>query len=142
LQFRRTFDEDINTQASYNYFVSLDEEMQRYKRSKEEKFETEEPEALEPPGFSATTSNRNTVGMDIQTGETGKQPQEETTISRGRDKGKRKVTFDVKPAVVTIEKDEKAEDEESVGQDYGDRYFILFCLRTDLVPICRNNIPS
>ena len=145
LQFRRTFDEDINTQASYNYFVSLDEEMQRYKRSKEEKFKTEEPEVLEPLGFSATTSNRNTVGMDSetpQTSETGNQPQEETTPLRGRDKGKRKVTFDVKPAVVTIEKDEGAEEEETVGQDHGNRCFILFCLGTDLSPIYRNNIPS
>ncbi len=126
LQFRRTFDEDINTQASYRYFVSLDEEMQRYKLSKEEKFKIEEPEAPEPPGLSATTSNRNTVGMDgetPQTSEAAKQPQE-TTPSRGRDKGKRKVTFDVKPVVVTIEKDEKAE-EETVGLDHGDRRFYL-----------------
>lgn len=124
LQFRRTINEDINTQASYRYFVNLDEEVHQYKRSKE----VEEPmavlrpaaEASHSPGPSATTSSRGTVGMhyaSTQISGTSKQLQEETALSRGRDKGKRKVTFDVKPAVVTIEKDEKAEDK--VGLDHG-----------------------
>lgn len=43
-------------------------------------------------------------------------PEAQTSPSRGRDKGKRKVTFDVEPAVVTIKSevdDDKSEEAEA-----------------------------
>jgi len=121
LQFKRNVNEDINTQASYRYFVDLEEDMRRYKQSRED---AKNPEATESrpsrppdPSSSKERTRIQVVEPTVKTSE----PQAEATPSRGRDKGKRKVTFDVKPAVVTIVKDEK----EAITADQGDQTFHL-----------------
>lgn len=119
LQFRRSVNEDINTQASYRYFVDLEEDMRRYKQSKED---AKNPEPMEPGPSRLPDASSSTERTKIQVVEPAvnmSEPQVEPTPPRGRDKGKRKVTFDVKPAVVTIVKDEK----EAISGDQGDQTF-------------------
>ncbi|KAF8165661.1 hypothetical protein B0H34DRAFT_649701 [Crassisporium funariophilum] len=141
LQFKRNINDTINTNASYRYFVNLEEDMARYKRSQEEakKKQQDEEAAKHPQQAGPSSKSTQTLGTNgkkktktVQTlqsptvDETTK-PEGETTPSRGRDKGKRKVTFDVEPAVVTI-KSEGGNDrsqEASVDQDPRDMIFPL-----------------
>jgi hypothetical protein len=77
------------------------------------------PFAISEPPAEVDTHSLPTTDP---TASEGMEPQNETSPPRGRDKGKRKVTFDVKPAVVAIEKDEKAADE-PVAPDQGNSWF-------------------
>lgn len=120
LQFRRNINDTINTQASYKYFVNLEEDMARYKRSQEEAMKQQQQvEAVKrahQAGPSQVTSGTNTNGnLKVKITPTD----EEIISSRGRDKGKRKVTFDVEPAVMTIktEDDGKVEEDVTTVQD-------------------------
>jgi hypothetical protein len=123
LQFRRNFDDTINTNATYRYFV-IEEEMakERERRQQVAKPDAETSASGQESKTSAQTMaplpNANGKGQhngqppadkpETQDDHSSK-PQEPPTPSRGRDpKGKRKVTFDVEPDVVTI----KAEDSE------------------------------
>lgn len=121
LQFRRNVNEDINTQASYRYFVDLEEDMRRYKQPKED---AKNPEPTEPGPSrlpDASSSKERTKIQVVEAAVETSEPQvEPTPPPRGRDKGKRKVTFDVKPAVVTIVKDEK----EAFTGDQGDQTLV------------------
>ena len=108
LQFKRNINDTVNTQASYKYFVNLEEDMARYKRSQEEAMkEQQEAEATKRAQRAGSSSGTNTNGNlkskatrpQIST-EVENARQEETTPPRGRDKGKRKVTFDVEPAMM------------------------------------------
>ena len=124
LQFPRTINDDINTQASYRYFANLEEEMERVKHTKnlesneEEQHDRVPPSATSKPPVEVDTHKPQTADL---TASEGKEPQIGMSPPRGRDKGKRKVTFDVKPAVVAIEKNEKAAD--PVAPDQGNSWF-------------------
>lgn len=122
LQFRRTINEDINTQASYRYFVNLEEDMERSKRNKEVESKREKDDRDERVAPTASLpAEVDTQKSDVnETVSHAKESQNETSPPRGRDKGKRKVTFDVKPTKVAVENDAKA----AVAPDQG--YFITF----------------
>ncbi|KAF9498771.1 hypothetical protein BDN71DRAFT_1442703 [Pleurotus eryngii] len=105
LQFPRNTNDDINTAASYRFFVNLEEEMARKKQQGRAKNESKPSSQLAP-----AIATRDKPSAD-QEGE-AKGVADET---HGQDKGKRKerkVKFDVQPAVVTIKIDVKAESEE------------------------------
>ncbi|KAF8969372.1 hypothetical protein BDZ97DRAFT_1902497 [Flammula alnicola] len=121
LQFKRNIDDNLNTQASYRYFVNLEEDMTRYKRSQEEALKKQQgaeaakhTQEAEPSHANPSLSTNGTKKpVEVQSGGSlsaaadGPKPEGETTPSRARDKGKRKVTFDVEPAVVTIQSDKE-----------------------------------
>jgi hypothetical protein len=106
LPFKKNLNDDtINTQASYRYFVNLEEDMARYKRSQQPAMKEQEAESnkrAQQAPTQAGSSGVNTNG-DLKhktvvratkaqtTTEDGSAGHEET---RRRDKGKRKVTFD------------------------------------------------
>lgn len=137
LQYKRNVNDDINTQASYRYFVNLEEDMARYKRSQEAalkgQHETEagkqaQQQTPTQEGFSGVNTNGNLKPKTVvhttkpqTTTEDGSAKHEEIVSPREREKGKRKVTFDVEPAVMTIktETDGKAEDDITTDQDSG-----------------------
>ena len=127
LQFKRNINDDINTQASYRYFVNLEEDMARYKRSQEaamkEQQEAQAGKRVQQAPTQAESSGINTNGKlnhkavvqatkPQTTTEDGSAKHEESTSPRERGKGKRKVTFDVEPAVMTskTEAEGKVED--------------------------------
>ncbi|KAF9534113.1 hypothetical protein CPB83DRAFT_831272 [Crepidotus variabilis] len=130
LQFKRNINDDINTQASYRYFVNLEEDMQRFKRAQQEEDSKKAPNgilaAAAPDQTTAssskvvnstkTTSDPTVVPPSPKAAAESTAHPDTTTPPRGRDKGKRKVTFDVEPAVVTIGKEEKVRDE-TPGED-------------------------
>ncbi|PPQ70704.1 hypothetical protein CVT26_014628 [Gymnopilus dilepis] len=130
LQFKRNINDTINTQASFRYFLNLDEDMARYKRQQEEVLqkqrEAEMAKGNQTAGPSQDNGNPSTNGTTRSgevkavdpmspTAEGTSKPEGETKSSRGRDKGKRKVTFDAQPAVVTITEEDAKVDEESRG---------------------------
>ena len=123
LQFKRTINDDINTQASYRYFVNLEEDIERSKRTKEVESKRGKDDQDQ---HVAPTANRLPAEVDTQKSDVNEtvsqvnESQNEPSPQRGRDKGKRKVTFDVKPATLTIENDAKA----AVAHDQG--YFHHF----------------
>ena len=137
LQFKRNINDDINTQASYRYFVNLEEDMARYKRSQELALKEQQAEASKQVQQAPTQAGSSGVNGNLKhktvvqatksqtTMEDGSARHEETILPRERDKGKRKVTFDVEPAVMTIkEADAKVEEDVTTGQDSGGRPII------------------
>jgi len=123
LQFRRTINDDINTQASFRYFA-LEEEMERSKRAKElesnqdtENDRVPSSSTSKSPEIDTNKRPQATEGTTVE----GSERQSEPSPQRGRDKGKRKVTFDVKTAVVAVESDKKAA--EPAGPDQGNFWF-------------------
>ena len=142
LQFKRNVNDDINTQASYRYFVNLEEDMARYKRSQEvalkgqQEAEAEKRAQQQTPtqeGFSGVNTNGNFKPKTVvqatkpqTTSEDGSAKHEEIMSPREREKGKRKVTFDVEPAVMAnkTETDGKAEDDVTTDQDSGGKPII------------------
>jgi hypothetical protein len=134
LQYRRNVNDDINTQASYRYFVNLEEDMARYKRSQEEALKGQqeaeagnraEQQTPTQAGSSSVNANGNTkhkvVSQPQITTDDGSAKHEEIVPPKEREKGKRKVTFDVEPAVMTIktEADGKVEEDGTTDQDSG-----------------------
>lgn len=103
--------------------------MQRYKRSQQDET-AKRPDGVSPTAEQATaTSSKDIIAHDQKEAITTQAQSPKTngaptpypdataaTLSRGRNKGKRKVTFDVEPAVVTINKDEKIHNE-TPGED-------------------------
>lgn len=133
LQFRRTINDDINTQASYRYFVNLEGDMERFKRAKKANSRREIDQHERVPPAEVNTHQLQATVSEAK-------PQKDTSPPRGRDKGKRKVTFDVKPVIVALENDVKAP-EGLVTSDQGN-----FWPRHQFLPstemINRNDIPS
>ncbi|KDR84066.1 hypothetical protein GALMADRAFT_151088 [Galerina marginata CBS 339.88] len=140
LQYKRNINDAINTQVSYRYLINLDEDMARYKRSQEEALkkqrEAEMANRTQDAGPShdhrPTSPNGDTrsgkfqpVDPQSSTAEGTANPESEETPSRGRDKGKRKVTFDVEPAVVTIQNKDDGKEEEAKGEASRDMIFPL-----------------
>ena len=129
LQFKRHVSDTFNTQTSYKYFVNLEEDMARYKCSQEEAMrEQQEAEAAKRAkqtgpfqAASGANINGNFRSKTVKAGPTedGNARHEETALPR-RDKGKRKVTFNVEPAV-TIETEEGRKVEEGVTSEQDPR---------------------
>ena len=132
LQYKRNIDSDFNTQASYKYFVNLEEDMARYKRNQETALKVHQDaeagkEALQAPTqveSSSVNTNGNlkhkTAGQATKsqtTTEDGNARLEETISPGGRDMGKRKVTFEVEPAVMTIKTKAEGKKDEDVTTD-------------------------
>ena len=152
LQFVRNVDDAINTQASYKYFVNLEEEVARYKHNQEvvmrEQQEAEAgkgthlaPSRADPSGANINGNlDHKTVQETPQTPtpkEDGSAKHQETPSPRGRDKGKRKVTFDVKPAVLKTEDDGK---DVTVEQDSGGKPIIGAHLTYANLDVFRNGV--
>ncbi|KAF8954286.1 hypothetical protein BDZ97DRAFT_1677233 [Flammula alnicola] len=146
LQFRRNIDDSINTLASYKYFVNLEEDMAHYKRSQEEALKKQlGAKAAKHPHTNPSLSTNGTKkpvedqpGGFLSAAADGTKPKGETTPSRARDKGKRKVTFDVELAVVTIQSEK--EEKHGEGAD-GTEHSMVFALE-DLEDGERAKLPS
>ncbi|KAF9478408.1 hypothetical protein BDN70DRAFT_895750 [Pholiota conissans] len=106
LQFVPNGNDDINTQASYRFFLTLDEDMARFKEAQAKKQGTsessKEPQEAGPSRHrSSPTTNgvkKAKAAQGTSSAVEGTRPEGETTPSRARDKGKR-VTF-VEPAPI------------------------------------------
>ncbi|KAF9464811.1 hypothetical protein BDZ94DRAFT_1215558 [Collybia nuda] len=141
LKYRRVVNETINTAASFQYFVNLEEDMARHKRNteKEENSESQETVWNQRSGPSRKAGSPDVKDDGKRTPPKGEsstthiQSQEsERSSSRGREttpKGKKKVvTFDVQPEVVTIRRDansEKEEDDPLASQDQREEVFVI-----------------
>jgi hypothetical protein len=115
LKFKRNINDTINTAASYRYFMNLEEEVIRHREHRvQNERKQEEPDQTQAGGSSEITESSNEQKK--------RSDADEATVSRGREKvkGKRKVTFDVEPAVVTIKREvnvEKGDDNDADNQD-------------------------
>ncbi|KAF9487354.1 hypothetical protein BDN71DRAFT_1458615 [Pleurotus eryngii] len=109
LQFPRNTNDDINTAASYRFFLNLEEEMARKKQRQERAKNESKPSQLAPAVAARDKPSADQGGAAGKgvTGETHGQDKD-----KGKRKERRKVTFDVQPAAVTIKIDVKAESEE------------------------------
>lgn len=125
LQFRRNINDSINTAASFRYFVNLEEDISRHKREREASNQTGNNQQAGPsqtsenPTTSAENNNHNDQPFQSESPKET-QVREGSAGPRGRDKGKRRVTFDVQPDVVTIKREvaaENAEQEALAEQD-------------------------
>ena len=131
LGFARNVDDTINTQASYKYFVNLEEEVAKRKNKRgvamKEQQEAEAgketkqaPSRADPSGANINGNlEHETVQETLQTTvtEDGSAKHQETPSPVGRDEGKGKVTFDVKPTVIVTEDDGKVEEDVTIEQD-------------------------
>jgi hypothetical protein len=132
LKFKRNINDSINTAVSYRYFVNLEEDMARHREQaknamiQETMDRNQEGSSLRidgsPNGAQKHEKQSSESRSDAEQADSHIQSQaEEVSISRGREKskGKRKVTFDVEPAVVTIKREVNAEieDENDGNQD-------------------------
>ena len=136
LQYKRNINGDINTQASYRYFINLEEDMARYKRNQEIALKAQqdaeaEKQAQQAPtqvgssdGKNGNVKHNKTVGQATkpQTNKEDGSARVGETVSPGeRDMGKRKVTFEAEPTVMAIktEVDGKVEEDATNDQDSG-----------------------
>jgi hypothetical protein len=105
LKFKRNINDTINTAASYRYFVNLEDEITRHREHREQN--ERKPEAPD--------QNQPTGGTNEQLRSELRSEEQEVTVSRGREKskGKRKVTFDVEPEVVTINRELNEDDNDT-----------------------------
>ncbi|KAF6762051.1 hypothetical protein DFP72DRAFT_1061336 [Ephemerocybe angulata] len=105
LHFRRNVDDTINTQATYRFFV-IEEEMAKDRERRQQTGKTNGSTSDNNQGTKPTTQATTSPSKATGQSDIGAQATE-TDPSRGRDpKGKRKVTFDVEPDVVTLETEE------------------------------------
>lgn len=142
LKFRRNLQETIDTATSYRFFVNLEEDMARHQRGRH--LETDRSQQDSHQTQQGGSSHANT-GQPANGDKTSKKPPSESqsnaekfdqpaerleddlspTRGREKSKGKRKVTFDVQPAVVTIKRDvlaDKEEQDELANQDQRGMY--------------------
>ncbi|KAG5639699.1 hypothetical protein H0H81_005882 [Sphagnurus paluster] len=148
LKIRRNINDTADTAASYRFFMTLEEDMERLRGKKV--LDKLVPEQAQQAGPSRATGSENingenrhketsatpptTIDKPTRQDDEG-QPSEGGSPPRGREKGKgkRKVTFDVKPAVVTIKREVIAEkeEEEALANEDGDMIFDLEDLEGD-----------
>jgi hypothetical protein len=138
LQFKRNTDDAINTAVSFRYFTNLEADISRHKRENQNAVDNKQKEAgrtQDSPSRQAaqvagpsTTANRNKkhkrhplasqssvedrssfeeLKHEIVKGSESHNPENDSPS-----KAKRKVTFNVQPAVVTIKREMNAEKEE------------------------------
>lgn len=158
LQFRRNTNDAINTAASFRYFVNIEAEMARHARE-QQKDTSKKPEGRHTSSelprqnngsleHTAPITNGHSKHHKKSFSESQINVEDPTSLkaakvetvaqeasgSRGRNntKGKRKVTFDVNPDIVTIKREvdaEKAEEEELASHDIGGFYFRCISIR-------------
>ncbi|KAJ3516185.1 hypothetical protein NLJ89_g1279 [Agrocybe chaxingu] len=125
LRFKRNINDTINTEASYRYFLNMEENITRHKSQQDEKRrvaraqqdqEAEPPQVPSGPSANGKKPSREVHIVDPHPPVAEREARKDTS-SRGPDKGKRKVTFDVQPAVIIIngENEEAEDDEEEEG---------------------------
>ncbi|GLB34123.1 hypothetical protein LshimejAT787_0110070 [Lyophyllum shimeji] len=145
VKIRRNIDERVDTATSYRFFLTLEEDMARL-RGRRLVSEGSQPSPTQtqqngPPLASGSNiingdkSQKQLSESQLDLKESiaqteGQREEGEITPSRGQEKskGKRKVTFDVKPAVVTIKREveaEKEEEEALANEDERDMIFDL-----------------
>jgi hypothetical protein len=128
LTFKRNINDSINAAVSYRYFVNLEEDVVRHREHREQNERKQEaPDQNQAGGSSQIAGSTNGVQKQKKQTSESRSEQEKATISRGREKvkGKRKVTFDVEPAVVTIKREVNAEkdDNDADNQDPRGSFF-------------------
>ncbi|KAG6813430.1 hypothetical protein H0H92_011127 [Tricholoma furcatifolium] len=101
LQVRRNMTDGIDTAASYRFFVTLEADKARQQRGR-------------PQTVSEEVKDAGSSDDQVATDNSQKQPDtsKPPPVSPSREKGKRKVTFQDKPAVVTIKREVAAEQRE------------------------------
>jgi hypothetical protein len=139
--FRRNMDQSRDTAASYRYFTNLEADMARAGRAKP-KEEPKKPTAPRPvvdvnattkevgPTTSTVDANAPNSNGHNRDGSSQSDAEAKTGVASPSPlspKGKRKVTFNVQPAVVTIKREVNAEkaEEALTNRDTGEMIFDL-----------------
>ncbi|KAF8638621.1 hypothetical protein AX17_002162 [Amanita inopinata Kibby_2008] len=136
LQFHRNIDDNVNTAISFKYFMDLEEEIGRKKRERLEEanrgHEGTRVEAGPSEGSkSHVVNDKAKEEMDVALVTKHVQVDTEGSMVDSKEKtpskGKRKVTFDVEPEVVTINRESsvRAEQTNEPTQDSRDMVFEL-----------------
>ncbi|KIL70399.1 hypothetical protein M378DRAFT_67776 [Amanita muscaria Koide BX008] len=140
LQFRRTNDDTLNTAVSFKYFLDLEAEIERKKKERLDEA-NRKYQAQPEVGPSGVSEGPVVNGKKPE----HKKPKEHETVrvkhvqvdtegsiveasEKSPAKGKRHVTFDVEPEVVTINSEankSKADLNGDIGQDSRDMIFVL-----------------
>lgn len=132
LQFPRNIDDTVNTAVSFKYFVDLEYEMKRKK--KRDGTNKDHRGRRSDPGPSSTSASSQVPVINGQKAEVKSSSQERAelqvrhvqvdtegsvveTSEKSPAKGKRHVTFDVVPEVVTIDGEAKKSGSQARGQD-------------------------
>ncbi|KAG6845443.1 hypothetical protein H0H87_009351 [Tephrocybe sp. NHM501043] len=117
LNVRRNISEALDTATSYRYFVTLEEDMARM-RGRTQTKTADASDQSEADGTSHVLVFPNDDDTQKQEEkEKDAKPNDPVSLSRAGDKkGKRKVTFEDKPAVVTIKREVAAEQTEEEEQ--------------------------
>ncbi|RDB20100.1 hypothetical protein Hypma_012852 [Hypsizygus marmoreus] len=143
LQFPRNINESVNTAVSYQYLVNLEEDMARHRRGRRSETNKSTKTISHPQvdelSHAATAEGGGVNGDKVDKKQaSGSQNNvekpnppteghEEVSSPRGREKskGKRKVTFDVQPEVVTIKREVNSDKEEEalVNEDQREMIF-------------------
>jgi len=130
LKFKRNINDTINTAASYRYFIDLEEEVVRHREHQvQNERKQEEPDQNQAGGSSHVAESSNDAQKHKKQPPGSRSDAEHAdTISRGREKvkGKRKVTFDVEPDVVTIKREVNVEKEDDNDPDKQDAREMIF----------------
>ncbi|KAJ7129223.1 hypothetical protein C8R44DRAFT_872515 [Mycena epipterygia] len=155
LQFGRRMDPDMNTAASYQFFQNLEADMARSKREQQlRESEKKAPHAVASSssssvapqrdaeasraGPSTVNGSRNKNG--IEGSAAGSREDAENAVEveassepgvRGKGKGKKVVTFQSQPAVVTIKREVNAEKEEEARLARNDGEEMIFDLEPE-----------
>jgi len=151
LQFPRNIDDMVNTAVSFKYFVDLEYEMKRKKKERlEDANKGHRARGRSDAGPSSTTSTSSQVPVINGRKAEVKSSQERSelqvrhvqvdtegsvveTSEKSPSKGKRHVTFDVEPEVVTIDGEAKkpeAESSQARGQDLRGVLIVFFSFFT------------
>ncbi|KAK7062148.1 SET domain-containing protein [Favolaschia claudopus] len=129
LQFGRKLNDTIDTAASYRYFQDVEADMARSKRERLDRARESENRSplsaaaaapaqssnTESPRAGPSTANVNGNANGVDSGAHRRQNSQDAGSLGVRDKGKgkqRKVTFESQPAIVTIQRNVRAEQEE------------------------------
>ncbi|TFK43834.1 hypothetical protein BDQ12DRAFT_675634 [Crucibulum laeve] len=141
LQYKRNINDSINTATSYRYFQDLEEDMARHKREREaltKKPESDQAQTQEagpsrrpttPPTNGNKKQKKQQSGSESNTEDMNVKAETDPMQSRGREsKGKRKVTFDSQPAIVTIKREVNSEKEEAAAAQSDDPREMIFDL--------------
>ncbi|KAJ7246570.1 hypothetical protein B0H12DRAFT_758353 [Mycena haematopus] len=140
LQFVRNLNDNINTDASYRYFVNLEEEMERNRRARENENAvtgsssaiTPHPDEAERPRAGPSTVNGNMNGIEGPHSDENEQKAEASGVGdKGKGKQRKVVTFRSQPAIVTIKRELIAEDEEEARLTRNTGEEMMFPLDTD-----------
>ncbi|KAF8214059.1 hypothetical protein K438DRAFT_1956160 [Mycena galopus ATCC 62051] len=142
LHFPRNANDDINTAASYRYFQNLEEDLARSRRAREGEnalagsssaaAAAPHHDDAESSRAGPSTVNGNKNGVEAPHSDENAQKAEAFgTGDKGKGKQRKVVTFQSQPAVVTIKREVRAEEEEEarLARNIGEE--MMFQLDTD-----------